>query len=196
MWKQSLASESVIPSRVNRELEDTLIRGCWCDQILLQKAREREKDHLSPRDGCFKCGGNHFQRDCPHHVTPRKGNRKKGKQSKSWSKSACKGKSKDGKEQGDGTSKGRSKGSNSVIGSYKSENSKTGLSRLEKQKAESSQKKQEMPQRYHTDNSCTDNSLFDDWSCAGEMMIGAQTVGTKVARDCLSNPQAHSRWEV
>ena len=33
----------------------------------------------SPRDNWFKCGGNSFQRDCPNHVTQRKGSGKKGK---------------------------------------------------------------------------------------------------------------------
>ena len=53
-----------------------------------------------------------------------------GKQSKSWSKSAGKGKSEDGKGQGDGTFKAKYQGSLSVKGSYKSIISKTGMSGL------------------------------------------------------------------
>ena len=53
------------------------------------------KGSSSPRDGCLKCGGAHFQRDCDFHVTTRKGNDKRGKQRKSRLKSAGKGKSKD-----------------------------------------------------------------------------------------------------
>ena len=58
-------------------------------------------DAKSPRDGCFKCGGAHFQRDCNVHGTPRKRNGKqssgKGKQGKSWLKGAGKGMFNDGK---------------------------------------------------------------------------------------------------
>ena len=46
------------------------------------------KGSPSPRDGCFKCGGNHVQRDGAAHVTPRKSNGKTGRQRMSWSKSA------------------------------------------------------------------------------------------------------------
>ena len=48
------------------------------------------KGSSSPRDGCFKCGGNYFQRDCLNRATPSKGKGKKGKQSKSRPKSAGK----------------------------------------------------------------------------------------------------------
>ena len=48
----------------------------------------------SPRDGCFKCGGAHFQRDCNARKNTSKESSGKGKQSKSWSKSEGKGKSK------------------------------------------------------------------------------------------------------
>ena len=29
-----------------------------------RQAKEKEKGSSGPRDGCFKCGGAHFQRDC------------------------------------------------------------------------------------------------------------------------------------
>ena len=41
----------------------------------------------SPRDGCCKCGGAHFQRDCNARKNTGKQSSGKGKQSKSWSKS-------------------------------------------------------------------------------------------------------------
>ena len=42
-------------------------------------ASGKGKVSSSPRDGCFKCGGSHFQRDCNVQATPRrKGNGKKG----------------------------------------------------------------------------------------------------------------------
>ena len=47
----------------------------------------------SPRDGCFRCGGAHFQRDCNARKSTGKQSSGKGKQSKSWFKSEGKGKS-------------------------------------------------------------------------------------------------------
>ena len=41
----------------------------------------------TPRDGSFKCGGAHFQRDCNARKSRGKQSSGKGKQSKSWSKS-------------------------------------------------------------------------------------------------------------
>ena len=68
----------------------------------------------SPRDGCFKCGGAHFQRDCNARKGRGKQSYGKGKQSKSWSKSepphSGKGKSKEN----NGKSKGKSKGTKSA----------------------------------------------------------------------------------
>ena len=45
------------------------------------------KGASSPRDGCCKCGGAHFQRDCNAHKSTGKQSKGKGKQSKSWTKS-------------------------------------------------------------------------------------------------------------
>ena len=58
----------------------------------------------SPRDGCCKGGGAHFQRDCNARKSTGKQSSGKGKLSKSWSKSEVKGKSKENK----GKSKGNS----------------------------------------------------------------------------------------
>ena len=45
------------------------------------------KGSSSPRDGCLKCGGAHFQRDCNARKGTGKQSYGNGKQSKSWSKS-------------------------------------------------------------------------------------------------------------
>ena len=67
------------------------------------------KGSPSSGDGCFKCGGAHFQRDCNARKSTGKQSYGKGKQSKSWSKSepslSGKGKSKEN----NGKSKGKSK---------------------------------------------------------------------------------------
>ena len=59
------------------------------------------KGSSSPRDGCFECGGAHFQRDCNARKSTGKQSYGKGKRSKSWSKSepssSGKGKSKENK---------------------------------------------------------------------------------------------------
>ena len=55
------------------------------------------KGSSSPRDGCFKCGGTHFQRDCNARKNTGKQPSGKGKQSKSWSKREGKGKSEENK---------------------------------------------------------------------------------------------------
>ena len=57
------------------------------------------KGSSSPRDGCVKCGGAHFQRDCDARKSTGKQSSGKGKQSKSWSKSEGKGKRKQWKIQ-------------------------------------------------------------------------------------------------
>ena len=56
------------------------------------------KGSLSRRDGCFKCGGAHFQRDSNARKSNSKQSSGKGKQSKSLSQSEAKGKSKGSKE--------------------------------------------------------------------------------------------------
>ena len=72
-------------------------RGHYVDAInsLLHLARERKRVNKSTR-WLFPGGENHFQRDNNIHVTPRKGNGKKGNQIRSWSQSAGKGRGKTG----------------------------------------------------------------------------------------------------
>ena len=125
-------------------------------------ASGKGKGSSSPRDGCFKCGGAHFQRDCNVHVTSRKGKGKKGEQGKSWSKSAGKGKSKDGN--------GKSKGSKGAKGSYNGDTSKTGLSSLEKSKSET--------------------SFTKDGVLTNGLIVGTQLAGTKVGNKPMTIPQA------
>ena len=48
------------------------------------------KGSSSPRDGCFKCVGAHFQGDCNARKNTGKQSSSKGKQSKSWSESEAK----------------------------------------------------------------------------------------------------------
>ena len=60
---------------------ETASRG-YCDptdvDAINSSASGEGKGSPSPRDGCFKCGGAHLQRDCNVDATPRKGNDKKG----------------------------------------------------------------------------------------------------------------------
>ena len=92
----------MIPSRVTRVLVDTLLPWMLMRSTLSRQVKE--KGSSSPRDGCSKCGGAHFQRDCNARIGKQSSG--KGKQSKSWSKNEGKGKSKENKEKSKGTSKG------------------------------------------------------------------------------------------
>ena len=75
----------------------------------------------SRRDGCFDCGGAHFQRDRDARKTG------KGKHSKSWSK---KSEGKDKSQENKGKSKGKSKGTKGAQGSHKGKTSKNCFSGL------------------------------------------------------------------
>ena len=55
----------MIPSQVRRELEDILIQWLLARSVLLPLQKKKSS---GPRDGCFKCGGAHFQRDCNVNV--------------------------------------------------------------------------------------------------------------------------------
>ena len=76
---------------------DTVPQGQSDPMDVRSLSSGKGKGSSSPRDGCFKCGGEHFQRAC----NALKGNDKqssgKGKQSKSWSERDIKGKSKQSK---------------------------------------------------------------------------------------------------
>ena len=99
------------------------------------------KRSSSPGDGCFKCGGAHFQRDCNARKSTSKQSSGKGKQSKSWSKIEGKGKSEE--------NKGKSKGTKGAKGSHKCKTSKTCLSGLESSKSETNKFGN---CKYHTSN--------------------------------------------
>ena len=60
-----------------------------------------------PRDGCFKRGGAHFQRDCIARKGTGKQSYGKGKQSKSWSKSEPSHSGKGERKENNGKSKGK-----------------------------------------------------------------------------------------
>ena len=126
----------MIPSQVAQDLEDTLIPWMLMRSILFLSGEG--KGSSSPRDGCFMCGGAHFQRDCDARERNGKQSFGKGKQSKSCSESEGKGKSKERKR----PSKRKSKGSKGVQGSYKGKTSKIGLSGREIPKSETSSETQ------------------------------------------------------
>ena len=108
----------------------------------------------SPRDGCFMCGGAHFQRDCNARKGTGKQSYGKGKQSKSWSKSepsfSGKGKCKENKGKSKGKAKGKSKGTKSAnqgaTDSHKGKTSGAGLSGLQNSKSEARSDIQESAQ--------------------------------------------------
>ena len=120
----------------------------------------KSKGSSSARDGCFKCGAAHFQRDRNARKNTGKQSSGKGKQSKSWSKSEGQGKSKDKK----GKSKGKSKGTKGAKGSHKGKTSKTGLSGLRNAKSEASSETQESAQTCPTDTSWNDGWICDEWN--------------------------------
>ena len=113
-----------------------------------------------PREGCLKCGGAHFQRDCNARKSTGKQSSCKGKQSKSWSKSEGKGKSKENKGKSTGT-KGANQGAKGI---HKSKTSKTGLSGLENSKSDASSDIQESAQTFTTDTSWNEGVNGDEWN--------------------------------
>ena len=120
----------------------------------------KEKRSSRPRDGCFKCGGVHFQRDWNAHKGTGKQGSGKGKQSKSWFKSEANGNSKENK----GQSKGQSRGTKGATDSHKGKTWKTGLSSLEESKSETSWDTQETAQTCPSDTSWNDGWNCDEWS--------------------------------
>ena len=82
------------------KLSDTGARG-HSDRVDVDAVNSlssgKGKVSSSPRDGCLKCGGAYFLRDCNARKSTGKQSSGKGKQSKSWSKRKGKGKSKENK---------------------------------------------------------------------------------------------------
>ena len=154
------------------------------------------KGSSSPRDGCFKCGGAHFQRDCNGRKNTGKQSSGKGKQSKSWSKSEGKGKSK----KNHGKSNGKSKGTEGAKNSHKGKTSTTGLSGLENSKSEASSDIQESAQTCPTDTFWNDGWNRDECTMAAVLLNGIMTGvlldGTKVGNKRMTLPQAHFHLEV
>ena len=122
------------------------------------------KGSSSPRDGCFKCGGAHFQRDCNARKSTGKQSYGKGKQSKSWSKSEGKGKSKENNGKSKGKSKGTKSANQGAKGLNKGKTSKTGLSGLENSKSEASSDIRESALTYTTAVSWNDGWNGDEWN--------------------------------
>ena len=160
------------------------------------------KGSSRPRDGCFKCGGAHFQRDCNARKSTGKQSSDKGKRSKSWSKSEGKGKSKEKK----GKTKGKSKGTNRAIqganGSHNGKTSKTGLSQVLKTR---NQRQARKLRNLHKHVSLTTHGLMMDGVLTNGMMAGvlmngmmtrALLDGTKVGNKRATLLQAHFPLEV
>ena len=145
------------------------------------------KGSSSPRDGCFCCGGAHFQRDCNPRKSTGKQSSGKGKQSKP--KREGKGKSKENKEK----SKGKSKRTKGAKG-YKGKTSKTRPPGLENSKSETSSEIQESGHVRTTDNSWFhDGWSHDEWN---GMMTVVRLDGTKVCEKRMTIPHAHFHLEV
>ena len=94
---------------------------------------------MSSRDGCSKCGGAHFQRDCcARKITGKQSSGKRQTEQVMAKERVTKTRRK---------SKGKSKGTKGAIqgakGSHKGKTSKTGLSGLENSKSETSSVTQE-----------------------------------------------------
>ena len=83
------------------------------------------KGSSSPRDGCLKCGGAHFQRDCNARKCTGKQSSGKGKRSKSWSKIEGKRKSKENKGKTKGKSKRTKSANQGAKGARKGKTSKS-----------------------------------------------------------------------
>ena len=113
------------------------------------------KGSSSPRDGCFKCGGAHFQRDYDARKSTGKQSYAKGKQSKSWSKR---------RKENKGKSKGTKSANQGAKGMQKGKTSKTGLSGLENSKSEASSETQESAPTKTTDISLNDGWNGDEWN--------------------------------
>ena len=146
----------MIPSRVRLALVD--VSDPMDVDAVNPLSSGQGKGSSSPRDGCLKCGGAQFQRDCYARKNTGKQSSGKGKQSKSWSKSERKGKSKDNKAK-------KSKGTKGAKGSHKGKTSKTGLSGLENSKSEArSETQEESAQTRPSDTSWNDGWNCDEWN--------------------------------
>ena len=182
----------MIPSRVTLDRVDIQIPWMLMRSTLSRLAKE--KGHrVRVMDGCFKCGGAHFQRDCNARKSTDKQSSGKGKQSKSWSKSEDKGKSKE--------NKGKSKGTKGAKGSHKGKTSKTGLSGLEKLEIRGKfGKLSNVHRRVPLTLPGTMVGIVTNGTMAGVlmngMMTGALLDGTKVGSKRMTLPQAHFRLEV
>ena len=177
------------PSRVNRGFVDTQSNGCCRDQLLCVWHGEGRNDHQVHETAVSKCGGNHSLRDCLAHVTPRKDNGKKSKPSKSWSKSAGKGKSIEDK--GDR----KSKGSKNAKGSYNGTSSKTGLSGLENRNQRQVKKHRKLRRRTTlTILTLTILSLMMAGVVTSGLLTGARLAGMQVWKKLCDSSQAHSLW--
>ena len=173
-------------------------------QLTLSLPSGKGKGSSSPRDGCFKFGGAHFQRDCNARKGTSKQSYGKGQQSKSWSKSepshSCKGKSKENKGKPKGKSKGTKSANQRAKGARKGKTSKAGHSILENSKSDASSEIQESAPTDTTDTSWNagwngdewnDGLSFDewndDWSSVGWHDVWEQTCDTSASSFSLGS---------
>ena len=150
----------------------------------------------SLRDGCFKCGGAHFQRDCNVRKSTGKHSSGKGRQSKSWSKSEGKGKSKENK----GKSKGKSKGTKGAKGSHKGKTSKLVSEVLKTRKRTQARTFRNLHRHVLRTFPGTMVGMVTNETMAGVLMNGMMTGvlldGTKVGNKRMTLPQTHFHLEV
>ena len=156
----------------------------------------KEKGSSSPRDGSFKCGGAHFQRDYNAHKNTGKQSSGKGNQSKSWSKSEGKGKSKENK----GKSKGQSQGTK-VPKAFTRVKHRKLVSQVVKNRNQRRTRKLRNLHRHTpwtvpgTMVGSVTNGTMAGVSVSG-MLTGVLLDGTKVGSKRMTLPQAHFHLEV
>ena len=117
----------------------------------------KRKRSSSPRDGCFMCGGAHFQRDCNARKSTGKQSSGTGRASHERQERRRQGKTK-------GKSKGTKSANQGAKGSHKGKTSKTGLSGLEHSKSETSSETQESAQTCTSDPSSNDSWNGGEWN--------------------------------
>ena len=163
------------------------------------------KGSSSPRDGCFKCGGAHFQRDCNARKSTGKQSYGRGKQSKSWSKSepsfSGKGKSKEHKDK----SKGKSKGTKGAIQGARDSHRRKHRKLVYQVWKTRNQRQARKLRNLHKHVPLTIHGFMMDGVLTNGMvagvvmngmMTGVRLGATKVLNKRMTIPQAHFRLEV
>ena len=158
------------------------------------------KGSSSPRDGCFKSGGAHFQRDCNARKSTGKQSSGKGKQSKSWSKSEGKGKSKENKGKSKDNPRDSSKEPKVPNGCTRVKHrtlvSQVWITRNQRQ----ARKVRNLHKHVPLTLPGTRVGMVTNGTMAGVlmngMMTGVRLDGTRVVNKRMTAPQAHFHLEV